>query len=76
MTIKSDFLTSERSRWQAKVTSLISIYQTADEYRVSIRTLRRLQAAGKMPERVRLGRKLVYQRQDIARLFRATPETL
>lgn len=45
--------------------SWVSITEAASMLGVSIRTLRRWQAAGKMPKRVRRSRQLTYLRNDI-----------
>lgn len=47
----------------------ITIHQVAEHYGVSLRTLRRLQAADKMPPRKKWGRHLVYLKTDIAGMF-------
>lgn len=59
----------EMLRARAENSPLISIKQTAIRYGISVRTLRRLQAAGKMPPRVKWSRKLMYRKTDIAALF-------
>lgn len=53
----------------AEKAEFISIYEVVIEYDVSLRTLRRMQAAGKMPPRVNRKRRKVYRRADIAKLF-------
>ncbi len=71
------FLLRERARLQAKAAdeaaTFISIYEIADQYGTSLRTLRRMQAAEKMPPRLKLGNKKVYRRDAIARLFQTNP---
>jgi predicted DNA-binding transcriptional regulator AlpA len=44
---------------------LISIKETSKKYNVSIRSLRRWQAQGKMPERVKHGRRLKYRKAEV-----------
>jgi transposase len=44
---------------------LISIKETSKKYGVSIRTLRRWQAKGKMPEQVEHGRHLKYRKVEV-----------
>jgi predicted DNA-binding transcriptional regulator AlpA len=44
---------------------LISIRETSKKYGVSIRTLRRWQAKGKMPEQVKHGRHLKYRKAEV-----------
>ncbi|TKT71417.1 helix-turn-helix domain-containing protein [Afipia massiliensis] len=56
-------------RTRAENSPLLSIKQTAVQYGLSVRTLRRLQAAGKMPPRVKQSRKLMYRKADLAALF-------
>jgi len=48
---------------------LISIQQVAKQYGVSLRTLRRWEAAGQMPPRTPHGKWLKYQKADIARMM-------
>jgi predicted DNA-binding transcriptional regulator AlpA len=71
------FLMREAARQIAKAAdeaaTFISIYEIADQYGISLRTLRRLQAAGKMPSRIRLGKKKVYRRDAIERFFQTSP---
>jgi len=44
---------------------LISMKETSKKYKVSIRTLRRWQAQGKMPDRIKHGRRLKYQKAEV-----------
>ena len=44
---------------------LISIKETSKKHKVPIRTLRRWQAQGKMPERVKHGRRFMYQKAEV-----------
>lgn len=53
---------------------LISIKQVAAKYGVSIRTLRRWQAEGRMPEREKWRRERMYRKTDIALLMRSRDE--
>ena len=48
---------------------LMSISDVAAERNVSIRTLRRLQARGKLPQRIKHGRTLMYRKIEIAQFF-------
>jgi transposase len=59
----------ERARARAEAFPLISIQQVAKQYGVSLRTLRRWQAAGLMPEQIKHGRRKVYRRDKIAQMF-------
>ena len=61
----------ELLRARAERAPLISIKQAAKRYSVSVRTLRRLQAAGKMPERVKQSRRLMYPKAELDLLFKA-----
>jgi hypothetical protein len=45
---------------------LISMQEASKKYKISIRTLRRRQAQGKMPDRVKHGRRLMYQKAELA----------
>jgi predicted DNA-binding transcriptional regulator AlpA len=71
------FLMRERERLKAKAANeaamFISIYEIAEKYKISLRTLRRLQATGKMPPRTRLGKKKMYWRDAIEALFQQHP---
>lgn len=71
------FLMREGARLRAKVAdqvaTSVSIYEISDQYGISLRTLRRKQAAGQMPSRIKLGQKLVYRRDAIERLFQTSP---
>jgi len=70
------FLLREGARLRAKAAedaaTYISIYEIADQYGISLRTLRRMQAAGKMPSRIKRGEKKVYRRDAIKDLFQTT----
>jgi hypothetical protein len=44
---------------------LISMQEASKKYKISIRTLRRRQAQGKMPDRVKHGRRLMYQKTEL-----------
>ena len=48
---------------------LISIQDVAKKYKKSLRTLRRWEAAGVMPPRVRHGRRLKYDKAAIAEMM-------
>jgi MerR HTH family regulatory protein len=61
----------ERARAQAEAFPLISMQQVAKQYAVSLRTLRRWQAAGLMPPRTKHGKWLKYQKTAIAELMSA-----
>ncbi|MFA6264881.1 MAG: helix-turn-helix domain-containing protein [Pseudolabrys sp.] len=50
---------------------LISIQDVAKKYGVSLRTLRRWEAAGTMPARVKHGHRLKYKKTDIAGMMAA-----
>ena len=55
-----------------KALGFVSIVELAAELGVSVRTIRRLQAAGRMPPRVKRGRRKVYRRADLDQLFSKT----
>lgn len=57
-------------RARAEAYPYISIQEIAGLYNISIRTLRREQAAGQMPPRIKRSRQLVYLKQDIEEWFR------
>lgn len=72
-------LTKSRQSLEAEITELvevqrlrstaplmISISDLAKELGVSVRTLRREQAAGRMPPRIKRGRRQMYLKADIA----------
>lgn len=48
---------------------LISIAEVAKKYGLSLRTLRYREARGEMPARQKHGRKLMYRKDEIAKLF-------
>jgi MerR HTH family regulatory protein len=48
---------------------LIAIKAIAAEYGLSVRTLRRWQAAGLMPAQIRHGRRKMYRRDEVTLLF-------
>jgi predicted DNA-binding transcriptional regulator AlpA len=56
---------------RAQASPYISIQEVAEQFGISIRTLRREQAAGRMPTRVKRSRQLVYLKNDIDECFRA-----
>jgi predicted site-specific integrase-resolvase len=64
-------MTIERARAQHEQFPLISIKDVAKHYDVSVRTLRRWQAAGLMPSRVKHGRRLMYEKAEIAAMMLA-----
>ena len=66
-----NFLTDiiERVRARAEGSPLISITEISKLYGPSVRTLRRRQAAGLMPEQIKHGRKKMYRRLAIAEMF-------
>jgi predicted DNA-binding transcriptional regulator AlpA len=59
----------ERARARAEAAPLISIQEVAEQYGISLRTLRRRQAGGLMPSRTKHGRWLKYQKTEIAELI-------
>jgi len=59
----------EKARARAAAFPLISIQQVAKQYGVSLRTLRRWQSAGLMPDQVKHGRRKMYRRVEVALLF-------
>jgi hypothetical protein len=65
----NSFTEIELLRARAENSPFLSIKQTSVRYGISVRTLRRLQAAGKMPPRIKQSRKLVYRKADLAALF-------
>lgn len=56
-------------RARVEASPCISIQEVAQQYGVSIRTLRRKQAAGSMPPRTKRSRQLMYLKADIERWF-------
>jgi DNA-binding transcriptional MerR regulator len=61
----------ERARARAEAFPLISIQQVAKQYDISLRTLRRREAAELMPPRTKHGRRLMYHKAAIAELMAA-----
>jgi predicted DNA-binding transcriptional regulator AlpA len=60
---------AKKARAAAEADPLISIQEVAEQYGISLRTLRRRQAAGLMPTRTKHGRWLKYQQAEIAELI-------
>lgn len=50
---------------------LVSIQEVAKQYGVSVRTLRRWQAGGLMPQRTKHGRRMKYHKDEIALMMAA-----
>ena len=78
---QNSFLMREGARLRAKAAeeaaTFISIYEITDQYGISLRTLRRMQAAEKMPSRIKLGKKKMYRPDAIERVFHnSSAETL
>jgi excisionase family DNA binding protein len=61
----------ERARKASEAFDLITIKEAAEMLDKSVRTLRRWQAAGKMPKRYKHGRWLKYSRRELQELFGA-----
>jgi len=61
----------ERRRLATEQFPLMTIKDVQKQYNISVRTLRRWQAAGLMPEQVKHGRHLKYRKDDIALLMAA-----
>jgi DNA-binding transcriptional MerR regulator len=61
----------ERARARAEAFPLISIQQVAEQYAVSLRTLRRWQAGDLMPPQTKHGKWLKYHKTAIAELMSA-----
>lgn len=60
-----DLVAVERLRLTHEKFPLISIQAVSAEYGIPIRTLRRWQALGKMPDRVKHGRRLMYKKAEV-----------
>ena len=61
----------ERQKAATEAFPLISIQQVASQYKVSVRQLRRWEAAGEMPPRTLHGHRKKYDKHDIAALMAA-----
>lgn len=60
--------TTDRTRQRFAAEDFVSVDEAALLLGRSLRTLRYWEKAGHMPPRKRFGRRLMYRRQDIARL--------
>ena len=60
-----------RLRARAEADPYISIQEVSEQYSISVRTLRREQAAGRMPPRTRRSRRLAYRKADIEEWFKS-----
>jgi predicted DNA-binding transcriptional regulator AlpA len=60
-----------RARARSEVSELITIKQAAQMLGVTVRTVRRREAAGQMPERIKHGRNKKYRRANIEALAKS-----